>query len=162
MDAQAVMLGSRVAHLRELKTEVEKLKHENAELRKENAELKAHLDFAILAAADLAVGELEIWDGWNLILGAKKEARDREDLIGQAKASGKRVWIVFDGHEVSSRTEGNVRITYTGGTGEHRADKFICDFLRMARFRGDISKIKVWTNDKDFLREVKRLQKTRA
>jgi len=28
----------------------------------------------------------------------------------------------------------------------------------MARFRGDVSRIDVWTNDKDFARDVKRLK----
>ena len=46
-------MGSRVAHVRELKTELEKLKAENAALRKEKEELAAHLDLAILAAEDL-------------------------------------------------------------------------------------------------------------
>ena len=78
-------MGSRIAHVRELKTEIEKLKAENAELRAEHDSLKAHFDLALLAAMDLKDGEpLEIWDGWNLILGARKEAKDRADLIAQA------------------------------------------------------------------------------
>lgn len=51
-----------------------------------------------------------------------------------------------------------MRVTYTGGVGAHRADKFICDFLRMARLRGDLSLIEVRTNDKDFLKKVRRLR----
>lgn len=159
MDTQAVMMGSRVAHVRELKTELEKLKAENAALRKEKEELAAHLDLAILAAEDLREdGELEIWDGWNLILGAPKEARDRDDLVAQAKATGRRVWIVLDGPDPRTTVDGNVRITYTGGSGAHRADKLICDFLRMARFRGDLAKVSVRTNDKDFQKDVTRIR----
>jgi len=158
MNAQDVILGARVAHVRELKSEIESLKAANASLRDERDALKAHLDLAILAALDLRDGEpLEIWDGWNLILGAKKEAKDRADLIAQAKATERRVWIVFDGHEENVRQDGLVRISYTGGQGEHRADKFIIDFVRMARYLGLSDRVSVRTNDKDFLRQIRRL-----
>ena len=159
MSAQDVIMGSRVAHVRELRAEIEKLKAENAALRDERDSLKAHFDLALLAATDLRSGEpLEIWDGWNLILGAKKEARDRADLIARAQASGRRVWIVFDGHDENVHLPGaNVRVSYTGGTGEHRADKFIVDFVRMAKYLGLADKVSVRTNDKDFLKTVQRL-----
>ena len=155
MSAQDVIMGARVQHVRELKAEIEKLKAENAALRDKLGALKAHFDLALLAAQDLKDGEpLEIWDGWNLILGAQKAAKDRDDLIAQAKASGKRVWIVFDGHDENVVLDGNVRISYTGGTGEHRADKFITDFVRMAAYLGLADKLSVRTNDKDFLKAV--------
>ena len=159
MSAQDIIMGSRVAHVRELKSEIEKLKAENAALRDERDSLKAHFDLALLAATDLRSGEpLEIWDGWNLILGAKKEAKDRADLIARAQASGRRVWIVFDGHDENVHLPGaNVRVSYTGGTGEHRADKFIVDFVRMAKYLGLADKVSVRTNDKDFLKTVQRL-----
>ena len=159
MSAQDIILGSRVAHVRELKAEVESLKAENAALRDERDSLKAHFDLALLAAMDLKGDEpLEIWDGWNLILGAKKEAKDRADLIAQAKASGKRVWIVLDGHDENVTLDGNVRISYTGGQGEHRADKFIIDFVRMAAYLGLAGGLTVRTNDKDFRKAVQRLK----
>ena len=153
-------MGSRVAHVRELKSEIEKLKAENAALRDERDSLKAHLDLALLAATDLKDGNaLEIWDGWNLVLGAQKEAKDRDDLIAQAQASGKRVWIVFDGHDENVHLLGaNVRVSYTGGTGEHRADKFIVDFVRMAKYLGLADRVTVRTNDKDFLKALDRLK----
>ena len=159
MSAQNIIMGSRVAHVRELKTEIEKLKAENAALRDERDSLKAHFDLALLAAMDLKDGEpLEIWDGWNLILGAQKEAKDRDDLIAQAKASGKRVWIVLDGPDENVHLLGaNVRVSYTGGKGEHRADKFITDFVRMARYLGLADRVSVRTNDKDFRKAVARL-----
>ena len=160
MSAQDIIMGSRIAHVRELKTEIEKLKAENAELRAEHDSLKAHFDLALLAAIDLKDGEpLEIWDGWNLILGARKEAKDRADLIAQAKASGKRVWIVFDGHDERIAHEDKVRVSYTGGQGAHRADKFIVDFVRMAAYLGFANKVSVRTNDKDFRKAVNRLLK---
>ena len=162
MDAQAVILGARVAHVRELKTEVARLKEENAALRDELCSLKAHFDLALLAAEDVKDGEpLEIWDGWNLILGAQKIAKGRAELIAQAQATGRRVWIVFDGpDERVVSAGGRVRVSYTGGTGEHRADKFIVNFVRMAAYLGRGEQISVRTNDRDFLKKVRALQRT--
>ena len=159
MSAQDVILGSRVEHVRELKAEIESLKAENAALRDERDSLKAHFDLALLAAMDLRDGEpLEIWDGWNLILGAKKEAKDRADLVAQAQATGRHVWIVFDGPDENVHLLGaNVRVSYTGGKGEHRADKLICDFVRMAGYLGLADRVTVRTNDKDFRRTVQRI-----
>ena len=167
MDAQDIILGSRVAHVRELKAEIERLRAENARLRGENAALAAHFDLALLAAEDLRSlpdgGRLVVVDGWNVILGAKKEARDRGELAAKARAHvaehpSDMVWIVLDGPRPATSVEGRVRVTYTGGSGAHRADRFICDFVRMAALRGDASRIEVRTNDKAFLKEVKRLQ----
>lgn len=168
MDAQDLMLGARVAHVRELRTALARAKAENAALRDECAALRAHFDFALLAAAELRGlppdGRLEIWDGWNLILGAQKEARDRPALISQAKArlsqdSGEalRIWIVFDGPEERVAQAGRLRVSYTGGTGAHRADRLIVSFVRMAAYLGLADRITVRTNDKDFARDVKRL-----
>jgi len=159
VSAQDIIGSSRIAHVRELKADVDRLKAENAALRAERDALKAHFDLALLAAADLRGGEmLEIWDGWNLILGAKKEARDRADLVAQAKATGRRVWIVLDGPDESVRLDGKVRVSYTGGTGEHRADRLIVDFVRMAAYLGCADRVTVRTNDKDFLRAIARLK----
>lgn len=167
MNAQQIIADSRVLHLRELKTENAKLKVENTRLRDENAELHAHLDLAITAARDLESlsdgGKLVFVDGWNMILGATKIAKDKDDLLAKVKSyvsenPGDFVWIVYDGPRFSVSVEGRIRVSYTGGTGEHRADRFICDFLRMARFRGEVSKIEVRTHDKDFLREIARIR----
>ena len=158
-NAQGLLMDSRVAHVRELKTRIERLTAENAALRDELTSFKAHFDMAVLAAMDLQGDEpLEIWDGWNLVLGAERVAKSRNELYEQAKASGKRVWIVLDGHDENVRTLGDkVRISYTGGTGEHRADKFICDFVRMAKYLGLADKVSVRTNDKDFLSQVRHI-----
>lgn len=164
MSSQDVILGARVAHVRELKAEVAKLKETNAALRDEMNSLKAHFDLALLASIDLAAlpagGKMVIIDGWNKILGANRTARDRDDLLKQAKAHTEKcpddfVWIVFDGPRASSQVDGRVRVSYTGGTGLHRADKMICDFLRMARWIGKGDKVEVLTDDKDFLKEIK-------
>lgn len=167
MNAQQIIGDSRVLHIRELKSEVAKLKAENAQLRDENAQLCAHFDLALTAARDLESlpdgGRLVFVDGWNMILGATRIAKDKDDLLAKARAyseenPGDLVWIVYDGPRYSVSEEGRVRISYTGGTGEHRADKFICDFLRMARFRGEAAKIEVRTHDKDFLRDIARIR----
>ena len=56
------------------------------------------------------------------------------------------------------KLDGNVRISYTGGEGEHRADKFIIDFVRMAAYLGLAENLTVRTNDKDFRKAVERLR----
>ena len=159
MSAQDIILGARVAHVRELRAEVERLKAENAALREASASLRAHFDLALLAAADLRDGgELEVWDGWNLILGSAKEARGRDELVARAQACGRRVWIVFDGpDEAVRRVDARVRVSYTGGTGEQRADRLICDFVRMAAFLGLADRVTVRTHDKALLAQIRRL-----
>ena len=158
--------AARLVRVRELQTALTKAAAENLRLKTENEMLFAHFDLAILAANDLAAlppdGRLVIVDGWNMILGANKVAKDRAELVAQAKAHVAEhpsdfVWIVLDGPRASSSIDGRVRVSYTGGVGAHRADKFICDFLKMARFRGDLRRIEVRTDDKDFKKEVKRI-----
>jgi len=152
---------SRMTHIRELNAELEKLRRENAELRNENASLKSHLDLAVLAAEDLRRGEsLELWDGWNMILDAKVEAHNLDELVAMAKATGGKVWIVMDGSRENVMNDGNVRVSYTGGSGEHRADRFIIDFVRMARYIGRVDQVSVRTNDKDLAKKVKRLSES--
>ena len=51
MTTQDILMGSRVAHVRELKAEIAKLRDDNAALRDELAALKAHFDLALLAAS---------------------------------------------------------------------------------------------------------------
>jgi len=167
MNAQDIMAASQLTRSRELQTALTKAAAENARLAAENAELTAHLDLAILAAEDLRTlpegGKLIIVDGWNMILGANRKACDQKELIAKAQAHLKDhpldfVWIVFDGPRENARVDGRLRISYTGGEGEHRADKFICDFLRMAKLRGSLERIVVETDDKDFRKEVERLR----
>ena len=166
MNAQDMIEAARLVRVRELQTALTKAAAENLRLKTENEMLFAHFDLAVLAANDLAAlppdGRLVIVDGWNMILGANKVAKDRAELIAQAKAHVAEhpsdfVWIVLDGPRASSSIDGRVRVSYTGGVGAHRADKFICDFLKMARFSGDLRRIEVRTDDKDFKKEVKRI-----
>ena len=69
-------------------------------------------------------------------------------------------WIVFDGHEANGAVEGRLRVSYTGGTGAHRADRLVCDYLRMRKYAGANGNVAVATNDKDFRKEAERLGAT--
>lgn len=168
MGAQDLILGSRVAHVRELQTALAKVKAENAALHDANAALTAHLDLAFLALADLRAlppgGRLEIWDGWNLILGSQKEAPDRAALVAQARArlaadgaESLRVWIVFDGADEAVDSDGRLRVSYTGGTGAQRADRFIVAFVRAAAYLGLGDRLSVRTDDRELARAAARL-----
>ena len=165
--SQQIMLSSRLTHIRELKTALAQAHAERDALKAELNSLSSHFDLALLAADDLRHlppnGRFIILDGWNLILSAEKSAASAADLIAQARAHlathpDDFIWIVFDGNEENSSQEDRLRISYTGGTGLHRADRFICDFVRMASFRGNSSRIEVRTHDKDFARTISRLQ----
>jgi hypothetical protein len=165
--SQSVIRDARVVQVRALKGEIDRLKEENGRLRDENAAWRRHVDLAVLAAADLRAlppeGRFLILDGWNLILGAMREAASPAELEAQAKRHLEThphdfVWIVFDGPNERSRQHARLRVSYTGGTGPHRADRLICDFLRMARWTGDLARVDVRTNDKDFKRTVSRLR----
>ena len=158
MSSQDVIFESRMTHIRELKTALDRERRENAALRDELAALKSHFDMALLASADLSRGEkIEIWDGWNLILGSGSVAHDLDGLVELAQKSDRRVWIVMDGRDENVFSHGNVRVSYTGGSGEHRADRFVTDYVRMARYLGLAGQVSVRTCDKDFAAEVRRL-----
>jgi predicted RNA-binding protein with PIN domain len=68
-----------------------------------------------------------------------------------------RAWIVFDGPTRSESTpSGNVRVTYSGGEGEHRADAALLDNIRFFRAGGEIPILLV-TNDNALSGEARRL-----
>ena len=158
MSSQDVMINSRLTHVRELKAEVARLKELNSRLNDEMASLKAHFSLALAAMEDLGSlpegGRMILVDGWNLILGAKKDARSRGELIALYRRHLEEhpddsVWIVFDGPKESVANEGRLRVSYTGGAGPHRADRFICDYLRAAGYLGLSGRVEVKTNDLD-------------
>ena len=67
-------------------------------------------------------------------------------------------WIVFDGSEANSYRSGAYRVTYTGGTGPHRADRLILDYVHAARILGlDASRITVDTADKALAKKLRAL-----
>ncbi len=166
MTAQDIILGTRVEHIRELKTQVSALKAENDRLRKENEELREHFELALTATRDLetlpADGTFVVVDGWNFILGARRTARDPAQLLEHvekylAERPHDFAWVIFDGPRAATTTTPRLRVSYTGGTGTQRADRFICDFVRMASFRGLAKRISVKTRDKMLRRAVERL-----
>lgn len=167
MTAQDVILGARVQHVRELKAQIAALKAQNDRLQRENDELRTHFDLALTAAEDLrhlaTGGRFVIIDGWNFILGANRTASDpaqlrRHALKYLAENPADFVWIVFDGPREAVEQGERLRISYTGGTGSQRADRFICDFVRMAAFCGLGDRISVKTRDKALRRAIEKLQ----
>lgn len=163
MSSQDLMMLSRVVHVRELKAEISRLKAENSSLRDEMASLKAHFSLALTAMEDMRSvpdgGKTILVDGWNVILGAKKDAHSRGELLAKWRKHlednpGDFVWIVFDGPVENVENEGRLRVSYTGGTGPHRADRFICDYVRAVRYLGLPGRIEVVSNDRDLLKSV--------
>jgi len=66
-----------------------------------------------------------------------------------------RIWIVFDGSEENSYRSGAYRVTYTGGTGPHRADRLILDYVHAVRLLGfDTAHITVDTADKALAKKL--------
>ena len=64
-------------------------------------------------------------------------------------------WIVFDGAEENSYRSGEYRVTYTGGTGPHRADRLILDYVHAAKLLGlDTARITVDTADKSLAKRL--------
>ena len=80
----------------------------------------------------------------------RERQRDVEDLENRL------LRILLDRGE-SGSAEGRLRVSYTGGTGAHRADRLVCDYLRMRRYGGQKGRVVVVTNDKDFGKEAERL-----
>ena len=169
MTAQQIMQDSHVARVRALKDEVSRLKGELARACEERDSLRQHFALALLAARDAdrlgADGTLLIVDGWNAILGSENIGGQRDRLARLAREwlaahPGDRAWIVFDGPDESGAAEDRLRISYTGGSGAHRADRLVCDYLRMRRYAGASGKVTVVTNDKDFRKEAERLGAT--
>ncbi len=162
------MIASRLHHVRELKAEVAALKADNADLKDRLATLEAHFDMALLAAEDLRAlapgAKMLVVDGWNLILGAGREAASRNEMVEKTRgrlASGEyaKAWVVFDGERENVFCDGGVRVSYTGGEGSQRADRFICDYLRMAKYLGLAERVDVWTNDKQLRKTVAKIKK---
>ena len=157
------MQDSHVARIRALKDEVSRLKGELARACEERDSLRQHFALALLAARDAdrldAGGTLLIVDGWNAILGSENVggSRDRLEQLTRdwlASRPDDRAWIVFDGHKANGAAEGRMRVSYTGGAGAHRADRMVCDYLRMRRLSGASHNVIVATQDKDFRREA--------
>lgn len=166
MDAQDVMMASRIASVREMRAELARLRALNARLAAENEELLSHFREAVAAASGLALlpegGRLLLVDGWNLVLGADREAPSAAEL--EAKIAARleerpcdRAWIIYDGPRAGTAVRGRMKITYTGGTGVQRADRLMCDFVRTARFSGLADRIAPVTRDKALAARLEKL-----
>ena len=175
------MQDSRMVRIRNLKDETARLKEELARVRDERDSLRQHFSLALMAARDADAMPpdctLLVIDGWNAILGSGSLTRDRtakdatrpvcgqgwrKQLVAMVQSwldrhPGDRAWIVFDGHQANGEVKGRLRISYTGGMGSHRADRFVCDYLRMRLYSGVKTRIVVVTNDKGFRADAKRL-----
>ncbi len=173
MTTNEIFMGARVAHVRELKAEVARLREELAHTRSELESLRNHFALALEAARDAdtlpAGARLLVVDGWNAVLGSvsvipPSERRGSSEELEEALYRRVRAWlaahpsdaawIVFDGSKAGGRSEPRLRISYTGGSGAHRADRMVCDYLRMRRLSGASHDVIVATQDKDFRREA--------
>ena len=179
MTANDILNGARVAHVRELKSEVARLREELARTQAELEGLRSHFDLALAAARDAdrlpEGGALLVVDGWNALLGSASvlppEARrakpgEKADALRAlvrawlATHPQDRAWVVFDGGHAGGRAEERLHVTFTGGTGPHRADRMVCDYLRMRRLAGAAHDVVVRTEDRDFRRAAESLGAT--
>lgn len=166
-------MGARVAHVRELKTEVARLREELSRTRSELESLRSHFALALEAARDADAlpddARLLVVDGWNAVLGSVsaipaserrgsshelEEALCRRVRAWLAAHPSDAAWIVFDGSQAGGRSEPRLRVSYTGGSGVHRADRMVCDYLRMRLLSGVSHTVLVATQDRDFRRDA--------
>ena len=177
MTANSVIEEARVARVRELKTALAEAKERLARVEDERDSLLAHFDLALVALHDFEqlgeASQLHIIDGWNAILRHRNVSKLTSEEISKLKADylaslgivpkpstpnfqpATRIWIVFDGSEENSYRSGAYRVTYTGGTGPHRADRLILDYVHAVRILGlDTSRITVDTADKALAKKL--------
>jgi len=76
--------------------------------------------------------------------------------LKDTKKDGVPIRALFDGTEMhaTAESDGRLRMGYTGGTGAHRADRMVCDYLRMRKILGLNHAVTVVTDDKDFAKEA--------
>lgn len=168
MDGQSTILVSRFARIREMRDEIAHLNKENLRLRSEYEAMQSHFALALMAAVDLAVlpkdGLFIIVDGWNIVLGdgrRKRTPKMIKSLALRYLALHKKdfIWIVWDGPDAGGMQRDRLRMSWTGGVGKQRADRFICDFIRMANWRGYSKRIRLLSADRDLLAEAHKLMR---
>ena len=173
--ANSVIEDARIARVRELKTALAEAKERLVRVEEERDSLLAHFDLALVALQDFEQleegAQLQIIDGWNAILRHRNVSKLTSEDISKLKADflanlgivpqpftshpSPLTWIVFDGSEENSYRSGAYRVTYTGGTGPHRADRLILDYVHAARILGlDTSRITVDTADKALAKKL--------
>lgn len=182
MKSNDIIADSRIVHLKELKSALADARARLVKAEAESALLLAHFSLGLVALRDFELlpegAGLRIVDGWNAILRMrnvsklsgedisrlKKEYLARLGIVPPAEREERHVsdglhpvrnWIVFDGKVANSYRCGEYRVTYTGGTGAHRADRMIIDFVNAVRILGlDVSRITVETSDRDLAKHV--------
>ena len=177
MKSNDIFADARVMQVRELKAALAETKARLAKAESERDLLAAHFSLGMAALHDFeslaAESELRIIDGWNAILRMKNVSKLSSENISDLKKSyltGLGIsepapegadlppvssWIVFDGKDANSYRAGVYRVTYTGGTGAHRADRMIIDYVNVAKVLGlDVSRIVVETADKDLSKRL--------
>lgn len=177
MTSSHIIEDARVARVRELKTELAAAKGRLAQAEADRDALVSHLHLALMALHDFEGlppdGNFRIIDGWNAILRCRNVSKLTSENISKLKADylanlgivpldptpspqpSTLIWIIFDGPEENSFCSGRYRVTYTGGTGLHRADRMILDYIHAVKLLGlDTSRIDVETGDKALQRRV--------
>lgn len=89
----------------------------------------------------------------------KKRQKLVEDVVRIAEPNpALRAIILFDGHTRSDTDPSpNVRVTYSGGEGEHRADKVIVDQIRFFKSAYPQSTVLLVSNDNELCRNARKL-----
>ena len=166
MDSQSTILASRFARLKEYHDELVRVRAENSRLRDEMESRDTHFALALMAAVDFAMlpedGLFIIVDGWNIVLSTGRRKRTPATIRTLSKRYLELhphdfIWIVWDGPDEGGSQHGRFRQSWTGGIGKQRADRFICDFLRFARWRGKAKRIRVITIDRELSETAKRI-----
>lgn len=90
---------------------------------------------------------------------AEKRKKLTEDIVRiTAPNPAVRAWVVFDGPTRSdTQAAANVRVTYSGGTGEHRADGVLLDNLRFFKTTSPETAVILVSNDRDLCSEACKL-----
>ena len=166
MDSQSTILASRFARVKEYRDEIARLRAENLRLQSEIDAQQKHFAIALMAAVDFALlpedGLFIIVDGWNIALGDGHRRRTPKMMRSIARRYLKLhphdfVWIVWDGPDEGGTQSERLRMSWTGGIGKQRADRFICDFLRLANWRGLAKRIRLLSTDRQLLDTAKRI-----
>lgn len=183
MTAANIIMDARVAHVRELKTELAKVKARLVSAESDRDVLVSHFALALTALHDFerlpCDAQFCIIDGWNAILHNRNVSKLSSENVSKLKAeflqgigivhthdaveaergeccdSPIDTWVIFDGADERSSKHGRYRISYTGGVGSQRADRLIVDYVHAAKILGlDVSRITVKTSDKELVKKV--------